>query len=76
VEGGSRPGYRIVGYRDPEGTTLWSVTLPFQGQRLHHLQTAIPDFDPQLLNEDHKARIVFAHEMELTNAQLSVLGLL
>lgn len=73
--GSSDATYRLVAYPDPNGTTLHPVTFSSKDQLLQRLRTAFPDFDPHLLRENHDSSIVFAHEMELTSAQLSILGL-
>lgn len=77
VQEGNPPhsGYRVVAYPAPSGVTLRPATFSSREQLLQRLQSALPDFDPELLAGSHEARVLFARDMELTNAQLSLLGL-
>lgn len=68
--------YRLVAYPPPEGTTFWPVNFSSREQLLDRLRAALPDFDSRLLDEADAGEIIFSREMDLSSAQLSILGLL
>jgi hypothetical protein len=69
------PGYRVVAYPAPKGMKLRPATFSSRDQLLQSLRTALPDFDPQILTPGNETQVLFAQELELTSAQLSILGL-
>jgi len=76
VRGVPIQGYRLLAYPSPEGMTLRPVDFPFKDQLLERFRAAISDFHPELLREDREGDVIFAAEMQLSSAQLSILGLL
>lgn len=76
VRGVSSQGYRLLAYPPPEGMTFRPVDFPFKDQLLERFRAAFRDFHAELLREDREGDVIFAAEMELTSAQLSILGLL
>jgi len=77
VQEGSSPqlGYRVVAYPAPKGVKLRPATFSSREQLLQQLRTALPDFDPKLLASGDQPQVLFAGDMQLTTAQLSLLGL-
>ena len=71
----STPVYGLIAYPAPKGTTLQPANFSTRDSLLLRLQTALPDLHPQFLPETLDTQIVFAQEVELTTAQLSILGL-
>jgi len=67
--------YRVVAYPAPGGVKLRPATFSSREQLLQQVGAALPDFDPKLLAAGDEPQVLFAGDMQLTIAQLSVLGL-
>jgi hypothetical protein len=67
--------YRVVAYPAPKGVKLRPAIFSSRERLLQELKTVLPDFDPKLLASGDKPQVLFAADMELTIAQLSLLGL-
>ena len=76
AQAGLSPGYRLVAYPPPQGTKFQPVNFSSRELLLKRLKAALPEFDSQLLEGEHSGEIIFAREVALSIAQLSVLGLL
>jgi hypothetical protein len=67
--------YRVVAYPAPQGVKLRPSTFSSRELLLQQIRTALPDFDPKLLASGDQPQVLFAGDMQLTIAQLSLLGL-
>jgi len=67
--------YRVVAYPAPKGVKLRLATFTSREQLLQQVRAALPDFDPKLLASGAQPQLLFAADMHLTIAQLSLLGL-
>jgi len=77
VQGGSSvSAYRLIAYPPPEGKTFWPVDFSSRDQLIECLRAAFPASDSLVLDEDHGGHIIFVREVQLSSAQLSMLGLL
>ena len=75
VQGDTTPHYRVAVYPGPRGTPL-HARFSSRHELLERLCAAIPGFDEIYLLETSEATgILFAEAMELSDAQLSSLGL-
>jgi hypothetical protein len=75
VQGGTKPHYRVAVYPGPSGAPL-HVRFSSRDELLERLRAAISGFDEAyLLGTGDASAILFAESMELTDAQLSSLGL-
>ena len=57
------------------GKTFWPVDFSSRDQLIECLRAALPASDSLVLDEDHDGHI-FVREVQLSSAQLSILGLL
>ena len=69
-------GYRLIAHPPPQGTKFKPAHFSSRELLLKRLKAALPEFDSQLLEGERSGEIIFAREMALSMAQLSVLGLL
>jgi hypothetical protein len=69
------PVYGLIAYPAPKGTTLRPANFSSRDSLLVRLRSALPDLEPEFLPETLETQIVFAKDVELTNAQLLILGL-
>jgi len=67
--------YRAVAYPAPTGVKLRPAIFSSREQLLQEFQAAIPDFKAQLVASGEEPQVLFAADMELTTAQLSLVGL-
>jgi hypothetical protein len=67
--------YRVVAYPAPRGVKLRPAAFSSRELLLQQLRTALPDFDLKLLATGAQPQVLFAGDMQLTIAQLSLLGL-
>ena len=75
VRDGTKPHYRVAVYPGPSGAPL-HVKFSSRDELLERLRAAIPGFDEiHLLETGDATEILFADSMELSDAQLSSLGL-
>jgi hypothetical protein len=75
VRDATKPLYRVVVYPGPRDVPL-SVDVLSRDELLERLRATIPDFDEKhILGTSEATQIVFAEHMELSDTQLSSLGL-
>jgi hypothetical protein len=75
VRGGTKPHYRLAVYPGPKGAPL-HVRFSSRDELLERLRVAMPGFNEICLLETSEATgILFAELVELSDAQLSSLGL-
>jgi hypothetical protein len=75
VQGGTKPHYRVAVYPGPSGAPL-HVKFSSRDELLGRLRATIPGFDEIcLVGTSEATEILFADSMELSDAQLSSLGL-
>ena len=75
VRDDTEPHYRVAVYPGPRGVPLHRK-FSSRDELLKRLRAAIPDFDEKnLVGASEATQILFAQSMELSDAQLSSLGL-
>ena len=75
VQGSTKLHYRVAVYPGLSGAPL-HVKISSRDELLERLRAAIPGFDEiNLLGTSEATEILFAESMELSDAQLSSLGL-
>jgi hypothetical protein len=75
VQDGTKPHYCVAAYPGPRGGPL-HARFSSHHELLERLRAAIPGFDEKpLLETSEASEILFAELMELSDAQLTSLGL-
>ena len=75
VRDGTTPHYRVAVYPGPSGALL-HMKFSSRDELLERLRAAMPGFDEiYLLGTSEATEILFAESMELSDAQLTSLGL-
>jgi hypothetical protein len=68
--------YRLMAYPAPTGMSLRPATFSSREALGERLRTAIPGFEETRLGTGLNTQIIFAEDIDLTNAQIGALGLI